>query len=82
MSVAIALPKSEIKRGERILVANRHVSDSRQAYRPRIRRNDCNSHARIDQTDDGCEFLDLPDDLRPKAGRRAQSNHLPVEPDT
>jgi hypothetical protein len=81
MRVAVMLAKSKIQGGKRLAVAQRHVNHSVQVNGFRIRRDDGDADARIDETDDGREFLDFSSYLRPESGARAQPKNLPIKTD-
>src|ERR1700736_6578101 len=81
MRISVTLAKSKIQGRKRLAVAQRHVSNSVQVDGSRIRRDNGDSHARIDQTDDGREFLDFSGDLRPKSGARTETENLPIKTD-
>src|ERR1700730_2857357 len=81
MRIAVALAKSEIQRRARLPIAQRDVDDPVQVNGSRIRRDNGDPHARIDQTDDGRELLDFSNDLRPKAGTRTETKYLPIQTD-
>src|SRR5882724_724602 len=81
MRIPVTLAKSKIQGGEGFFIAQRHVSHAVQVNASRIRRNNGDSLARIDETDDGREFLDLSSYLRPKSGICTQTQYLPIKPD-
>ena len=81
MRISVTLAKSEIQGRERLFVAQRHVGHAVQVNASGIRGNDGDSHARIDETDDGCELLDFSSYLRPKPGIRTETKNLPVKTD-
>src|ERR1700730_9591115 len=81
MRISITLAKSKIQGGESLFIAQRHVSYAVQVNASRIRRNDGDSLAGIDETDDGRELLDFSSYLRPKSGIRTQTQHLPIKAD-
>src|SRR5258708_16789263 len=81
MRISVTLAKSKIQGGERLLIAQRHVSHAVQVNAPRIRGDDGDSLARIDQTDDGRELLHLSSYLRPKSGVRTETQNLPIKAD-
>jgi hypothetical protein len=81
MRIPVTLAKSKIQRRERLLVAQRYVYDSVQVNCSGIRRDNGDSHARVDETDDGRELLDFSSYLRPKSGTRTETQNLPIKTD-
>src|SRR5258707_15430725 len=81
MRISVTLAKSKIQGGERLLIAQRHVSHAVQVNAPRIRGDDGDSLARIDETDDGRELLHLSSYLRPKSGVGTETQNLPIMAD-
>lgn len=61
----------------RISVAQRYVSNSVQVNGSRIRPDNGDSHACIDETNDRRQLLDLPNYPRPKPGSRTQMEDQP-----
>src|ERR1700688_474879 len=82
MRIAVELAKSKIQGGEGFLIAQRHVSHAVQVNASGIRRNNGDSLARIDETDDGRELLHFSSYLRPKSRIRAETQNLPIKADT
>src|ERR1700682_3855474 len=79
MRIAVTLAKGKIQRRKRLAVAQRCVGNSVQVNGSRIRRDNGYSHARITETDDCREFLDLSGYLRPKSGTGTEAKNLPIE---
>src|SRR5712692_10488324 len=81
MRISVTLAKSKIQSGEGLFIAQRHVSHAVQVNASRVRRNNGDSLARIDETDDGRELLHLSGYLRPKSGIRTETQNLPIKAD-
>ncbi len=81
MRISVTLAEGKVQGGERLFIAQRHVGHAVQVNASRVRRNDGDSLARIDETDDGRELLNLPGYLRPKSRVRTETQYLPIKAD-